>query len=573
MDDPSELQRLRQEAEGLRRRISRLASDNEHLENRVERLETSIIFRTLRRIGHYGSQLLSRFRRRDPESSGSRREYAAWAREAALVESLRAHRGPCPSRSVCVVIDASHQDMLMLEQTLASVRSQTCPVDQIFICAPKLPPVEGRESSCTSKTTVLTAPDLKESIAEALQSTQAEFVAIAGPGAILEPDAVRGWLEALAPDTNAVYSDWDSIGHDGKRHSPRFTPEFSPELLLHAMYWGRCFLVRAGELREIAWPARTASLPLEHDLALRIRGPVARVPRVLWHLLDGARHGDWNGEAARAALEQRTAPANVRASIVVCSRRANLLDECLSSLRRTIHPKHEVVVVAHQIDGSADLRAVAERHGAKTVIYEAAFHFGRMNQSGVAASSGDVVVLLNDDVQPIESGWLEAMIAQAVRPDAGIVGALLFYPGGAIQHAGIVFGSSNVPAHAGRFGREWLYWPWLKMTREVSAVTGACMAMRRPVWDDLGGFDPHFPVNYNDVDLCLRAAELGYRVILETGAKLIHKEAQTRTPVVRARERELFWEKWQRLRDAPDPYFNPQLDTPDEKIGLRQPWI
>ena len=110
------------------------------------------------------------------------------------------------------------------------------------------------------------------------------------------------------------------------------------------------------------------------------------------------------------------------------------------------------------------------------------------------------------------------------------------------------------------------------MTREVTAVTGACMAMRRAIWDELGGFDYRFPVNYNDVDLCLRARERGYRVILEARAILTHEEGQTRVTTVLPEESELFHTIWRDTIAAPDRFFNPQLGQVDGSIQLSYPW-
>src|SRR5579885_351853 len=492
MDDSAELQRLREETDALRRRIARVAGDNEHLESRVERMEASVIFRSLRRIGRGFEAAQSSFRRAfglpDPALAKSEREYAAWIRETALVDSLRPT--PCADVSnVSFLVDAGAG-----ERTLASIEAQK----------------GGR---------IYQNSDVREII----ETISKDFVAIVGAGAILEPDAVRCWLAAVQENTIAAYSDWDEIDSNGRRHSPRFTPELSPELLLQTMYWGRCFLVRAAALRNVAGKFSA------HDLALRLTdtgAPIARVPRILWHATTTA--GETKPAGARGA-----APTD-RASIVICTRNPKLLAQCLASLRRTIGARHEVIVVAHQIDGGSELRAVAGQHNARTVDYHGAFHFGLMNGAGVAASTGSVLVLMNDDVQPVSADWLESMLAQAVRPDVGVVGALLLYPDGSVQHAGIVMGNSNVPAHAGRFSRTSPFWPWLKMTREVSAVTGACFALRRSVWDELGGFDRNFPVNYNDVDFCLRARQRGYRVLIETRAVLTHKECQTRTPVVRA---------------------------------------
>jgi GT2 family glycosyltransferase len=271
--------------------------------------------------------------------------------------------------------------------------------------------------------------------------------------------------------------------------------------------------------------------------------------------------------------EAVAANASSTASIIICSRNAKRLEACLASLAPTIDARHQVIVVAHETNGhDPELKRAAERHGAASIPYRGGFHFARMNELGASVAQGSVLVLMNDDVRPIATDWLETMLAQAARPEIGVVGAMLRYPSGAIQHAGIVIGDMLLPTHPGRSHRDSPYWPWLTMTREVSAVTGACLAVRRSVWNELGGFDKRFPVNYNDVDFCLRARRLGYRVLIETRAILIHEGASTRVPEVRASERELFWELWSDVLSAPDPYFNPQLEIRDETIRLPRAW-
>ncbi len=410
----------------------------------------------------------------------------------------------------------------------------------------------------------ITIVDGEDSVTTVLERIESSFVGIAGAGAILEPGAIRTWMGALESGASVVYSDWDLINREGRRHSPRFTPEFSPELLAATPYWGCCFAARTAAVRESGWSGPDA-YGLSRRLA-RKGGAIARIPQILWHLPDTDAPAM---EGPKAALPKVTDTA----SIVICSRNAKRLEACLTALAPTVDARHQVIVVAHRFDcDDSEPERVTTRHGAISVLYDGPFHFSRMNQAGASAARGSVLLLLNDDVRPITPDWLELMQAQATRFEIGAVGAMLLHPSGAIQHAGIVVGDTLLPAHAGRSQRDSPHWPRLRMTREVSVVTGACLAIRRFVWDELGGFDLRFPVNYNDVDLCLRAQQRGYRVLIETRATLIHQEAATRVPEVRAEDRELFWELWSDKLGEPDPFFNPQLELRDEMIRLPRPW-
>jgi hypothetical protein len=352
---------------------------------------------------------------------------------------------------------------------------------------------------------------------------------------ILEPDAVASMAAAFDDNAVAVYSDWDHIDPHGRRHSPRFTPEYSPELALQTQYWGNCCLVARDHLHEMSWP----------------QSAVRRIPRILWHSQD---------PPAISTKPLAHPDSSARASIIICTRNPQRLAKCLKALRPTLHPRHELIVVAHDVE-------VPPTADAKVVTYRGPFHFGLMNAQGVEPSTGDVLCFLNDDVYPVTPHWLERMLAQAARPEIGVVGALLLYPDQSIQHAGVVVDRWH-PAHIGRFQKESALWPWLRMTRDVSAVTGACMVLRRSTWNDVGGFDPRFPVNYNDIDLCLRAAAKGYRIVIEAQAVLTHEEARTRVALVRPEEAERFHQLWGEVTDRPDPFFNPQLSTEDETIAL-----
>ncbi len=179
-----------------------------------------------------------------------------------------------------------------------------------------------------------------------------------------------------------------------------------------------------------------------------------------------------------------------------------------------------------------------------------------------------MLVFLNDDVEPLDEDWLSALVSQVLRPDIAIAGALLLYPLGAVQHAGLAIGIMQGAGHIHRdtFGSPW--WKWLAFTRDVSAVTGACLAIRATVFAELGGFAPDFPVNYNDVDLCLRARQAGYRVIVTPAARLRHRECQTRAPGIGRAEREHWEERWGELAARGDPFYSAALTTQREDCSL-----
>jgi len=257
----------------------------------------------------------------------------------------------------------------------------------------------------------------------------------------------------------------------------------------------------------------------------------------------------------------------------VCSRRVRLLRRFLRELdRRTSYTRREIVVVEHRYAASAENAARdALLKGVRClrVPYDAPFNFSRMNNLGVEAASGEILMFLNDDTEPLRPDWLERMVAQALRGEVGAVGAKLVYPNGTIQHAGLAIGIGDVAGHPGRNQRRTPFWNWADCTRNVTAVTGACLAVRREVFAELGGFDTAFAVNYNDVDFCLRARRAGYEVIYDASAVLQHREAQTRLALVLYDERERFYQRWGEALAAGDPYYSPNLNHRKDDAWLR----
>jgi GT2 family glycosyltransferase len=198
------------------------------------------------------------------------------------------------------------------------------------------------------------------------------------------------------------------------------------------------------------------------------------------------------------------------------------------------------------------------------------FNYSALNNFGARAAKGEILVLLNNDIVVIAPDWLRELVSQAIRPDVGIVGAKLIYANEKIQHAGVVLaGSYEFAVHAYRcYDRsDPGYFGQLALTRTVSAVTGACMAIRRNVFFEVGGLDEvNLPVSYNDVDLCLRTADFGYRVLWTPFAELFHLESSSRgkddTPAkqqLALREFTHMRKWWRQSLEHSDPFHNPNV--------------
>jgi len=260
-------------------------------------------------------------------------------------------------------------------------------------------------------------------------------------------------------------------------------------------------------------------------------------------------------------------------SIVIPTRNPALLQRLLGSILATRDGQGaRIHVVLHRSKDNTNeaIATVARRFGAESAQFAGPFNFSWMNNLAASQTTGPLILFLNDDVVAQAEGWLNGLCAPFLRPEVGVVGADLRYFDGTIQHSGIVLGIGDGVGHAGRFQIGSPFWPWLGLTRNVSAVTGGCLAIRRTLFEQLGGFDARLPDNYNDVDLCLRARQAGYEVVLSSASLLHHEEGRTRKMKTRLTERMALWTRWGEALREPDHFYSPNLSRRLEKIELSE---
>ena len=381
-----------------------------------------------------------------------------------------------------------------------------------------------------------------------VESPTSEYRLVLHAGDRLSPHALHFYAQALKDDhPDIVYADEDTIcsdgGSDGNRTSPLFKPGWSPELLQSTMYLGRAVLYRGANF-------------IRPDASSRVR----HVPRVLYHRA--------RSTPPEYLAPSYTAPSDARLSLIICSRNIRQVRECVEAVRYTAAIPTELLVVHHLDSGSGDeMRQYIEDRGGTWIPYRGPFDFARMNNLAAAKATAPYLLFLNDDVIVHDRGWDHALVATLARPEIGIAGAILQYPDGTIQHAGVVTGMGDAAGHCGRFQMSSELWPWLRMSRNVSAVTGAMLGIRSESFHRMGGFDAMFPVNYNDVDLCLRVRETGLRVVCLDLGKVVHRESQTRVGGTRHEEREALYKRWAEVLAQPDEFYSPHL-APMERIAL-----
>jgi GT2 family glycosyltransferase len=199
------------------------------------------------------------------------------------------------------------------------------------------------------------------------------------------------------------------------------------------------------------------------------------------------------------------------------------------------------------------------------------FNWAELNNAAASSATGEVLIFLNNDIEALTPGWLDILCAQVERRAIGAVGARLLYPDRRLQHCGVVLGLGGAAGHllAGLPDDEPGYLSMAMTTRECSAVTGACLATRRSLFEDLGGFDETLGVDLNDIDYCLRVWRSGHRVIYESTAELIHHESPSRGTAGDVRDIIRFVDRWKEQILIGDPYLNPHLTRVDSSCALR----
>ncbi len=436
-----------------------------------------------------------------------------------------------------------------------------------------------------------------------------DFVAFLDHDDVIEPDLLYRYMEGIEdhPDTDLLYCDEDKL-RDGHYLDPLLKTDWNLDLMRSRNCVCHMLAVRRSILDQLPDDCRACEGALDHYITLFAAEHARNVyhaRRVLYHwrihelsTASGGEAKEYTVDAGRLAVEAHLERCGVRASVVPRPETPNtyrvryevegtplvsivipnkdmvpVLKRCLDSIRdKSTYQNYEIIVVENNSTESATFayyKELADDARIKVVRQpsDGTFNFSRTINFGVACSSGEYVLLLNNDVEVITPDWLEIMVGQCQRAEVGCVGVKLIYPDNLIQHAG-VFAHRGIFDHIGRrLDRDSRsYFDMLQLTQDLSAVTAACLMTKRSIFDAVGGLDEGLPNDFNDTNFCLTLRSKGLLVVYEPQVELYHYESISRganeTVAKRTQSAHaagIMQQRWPKYVGAGDPYWHPHL--------------
>ncbi|GAB4181781.1 MAG: hypothetical protein OHK0024_20890 [Thalassobaculales bacterium] len=497
-------------------------------------------------------------------------------------QQMAARLALLPQPRLSVLMPVYNAPEAYLRAAIASVRDQVYQNWELCIAddastAPHVRAVLAECAAADPRIKVVHRPvngHISEASNSALALATGEFVALMDHDDAIPPHALYLVVEELAahPDADLIYSDEDKIDAAGRRFDAHFKTDWNPDLFHSQNYISHLGVYRRALVEAVGGFRKGFEGSQDYDLTLRVveRSAPARIrhiPHVLYHwraisgstaLAEGEK--DYAHDAAMRALSEHFQRQGIaaevrpgkhphhnrvvyplperlpRVSVIVPTRdRVELLKlSCEGVLRGTDYPEIELLVIDNGSTEPATLayfEALRRDSRVRVIRDERPFNFSALNNLGAREATGELLLLLNNDIEPIGRDWLSEMVRHALRPEIGIVGAKLYYPDDTIQHAGVVLGPGGVAGHFEKRLPKTApgYFRRADLVQNFSAVTAACLMLRKAVFEEVGGLDEvNLAVAFNDVDFCLRVGRAGYRVLWTPYAELYHHESASR---------------------------------------------
>jgi glycosyltransferase involved in cell wall biosynthesis len=455
----------------------------------------------------------------------------------------------------------------------------------------------------------------------AIEISTGEYLALLDHDDLLPEHALYEIAKVILshPDAGIIYSDEDKIDLEGLRHAPYFKCDWNPQLFLSHNLISHLGVYKASLVRKLAGFRIGFEGSQDYDLALRCiehldQHQIIHIPKILYHwrvhvnstatsaeakpyaLINGKKAIDEHlvrcgisGESELLEFNMYRVRYHLPArpplvSLIIPTRNSlNLIKQCINSLKKTSYPNYEIIIIDNASDDAKTLSYLKSLKSNKRINVfrdERPFNYSALNNAAVKQARGELIGLINNDIEVISGDWLTEMVSLAIQPGAGAVGAKLWYPNNTLQHGGVILGMGGVAGHShrllpkgglGYFGRA-------SILQNLSAVTAACLIVLKSSFERVGGLnETELAVAFNDIDFCLRLREEGYRNIWTPYAELYHHESASRgfddTPEKQARflkEARYMMKRWDgHLLN--DPAYNPNLTLDYQDFGLAWP--
>lgn len=455
----------------------------------------------------------------------------------------------------------------------------------------------------------------------AIKMATGDFIVLMDHDDIMAPDALYEFAKAVNenPDIDVLYSDEDKVDMEGKKYfEPYFKPDFNIDLLCSVNYICHLFSVKRSIQERVGGLSGEYDGAQDHDFILRCCEAAERihhVPHILYHRrchMDSTAENPesklYAAEAGRKAVEAHYRRIGVPAKVenarfdglyrtryqwkeepfvsVIISNKDHVedLSRCIHSIyKKSDYRNFEIIVVENNSTGQETFtyyEKLREAHDNISIVnYQGEFNFSKINNFGVEAAAGEYLLLLNNNTEMIDGSCIREMLGYCMRKDVGVVGAKLLYGDETIQHAGMILGFKGTAGHAfvGKSRYDTGYAGRILCAQDYSAVTAACMMVKRSVYEAVGGMTEELAVAFNDIDFCLKVRELGKLVVYNPYAELFHYEPKSRgledspEKVERFnREGDILLGRWRKVIEAGDIYYNCNLTLDNSDFSLRR---
>ncbi len=593
----------------------------------IKKLRPYNIKKGLMYLKHYGPKefMVRLSERMEPEEVPYGPWYEKHKAGASVLEKQRRHVWK-EHPLISIAVPVYHTPKKYFEEMASSVMDQSYPYWELCIvnASPDDEELNGLLKEYSSKDSRIKIRTLSENggigknTNAAIEMAEGDYVGLLDHDDVIAPDALYEIASAIVKnDSDLLYTDEDKIDESGKEHyQPHLKPDFSPDLLRSNNYICHFLVIRKKLLDKTGGFREGYDGAQDHDLIFRCTEQaevITHIPRILYHwrthktsTADNPASKLYAYEAGKRAIEgnlERTGTKGVVSStkdfgffrvdypltehplvsIIIPNRNsADILKVCLESIfEKSTYDNYEIIIAENNSTEDSVFeyyKELEKEKKARVVVRNEGFNFSAINNFAVGYAKGDYLLFMNNDIEVKTPTFIEDMLGNCMRKEVGITGCKLYYPDGTIQHAGTIIGIGGIAGHAflGMDGKKSGYLHKASIQLNYSAVTAACMMMKRSAFEEAGGFEEKLTVAFNDVDLCLRVVKNGLLVVYDPFVEMIHHESKSRgaedtEEKVRRFQSEIEFmrTRWIKLLKEGDPYYNPNLTLSKWNYSLR----